>query len=126
MPIEMRVDAERRLVLGSVVGDFTIAEILEAITSSVEHPDFEPGFDILTDHTAVGRPLTREQVERTTIHLRALAKSLGGARWAVVTKKSASRGMIHMLAVHAEEVPMEIRAFDSMADAEVWLSSSRS
>jgi hypothetical protein len=124
MPIRHWVEADRRRLRAVVSGDITMEEIVGAITASVEDPDFELGFDILSDHTEVGEPISTEQVKQTTAHLQQLSQQLAGARWAIVTSKPSSYGMMRMLSVFAERVPMSVEVFRSLEAAEAWLASS--
>lgn len=122
MPIRIWVEKDRRLVRAVVMGSITVGEIVEAIDASIRDPDFEPGFDILSDHTAIGEPLTPSQAQQTAAHLMKFSPSMAGARWAVVVGTPASYGMMRMLAVLLERIPMTLRAFTSLADAEAWLA----
>ena len=121
MPIESHIDEERRCVVARVYGDFTFDDILEAIDHSVRDPRFRPGFAVLSDHTEVGEPLTPSQARRMVDHLESLADLMAGSRWAVVTSKAASFGMLRMVSVLAERVPMDVQVFSSHEEAEAWL-----
>ena len=121
MTIESHVDEERRCIFAKVSGKFTIQEIVETINKSVQDPKFRPGFSVLSDHSQVREPITAQQAEQTIEHLVNLSDSMAGSRWAVVTTTAASYGMMRMLSVLAERVPMEVQVFSSQSEAEVWL-----
>ena len=104
MPIKQWVESDRRRIRAVVYGNFTISEILGAIDSAVQDPGFEPGFDVLSDHTEIGEPLTISQAQEMVSHLKKLAKQMAGSRWAVVTREPASYGMRRMLSVLIERV----------------------
>ena len=123
MPIRHWLDKERRRVHAVVTGRFTLAEIVAAIDAATSDPEFERGFDVLSDHTAVEEPLTPSQAEQMVAHLRTLSRQLVGARWAIVTRKPASYGMMRMLSVLAEQVPMRVEVLNSLEEAEQWLGS---
>jgi len=123
MPIESHIDEERRRVVARVHGDFTLGEIFEAINRSVQDPRFRPGFSVLSDHTAVGEPLTSLQAQQMVEHLNSLTEFMAGSRWAVIASKPASYGMLHMVSVLAEHVPMDVRVFSTHEEAEAWLST---
>lgn len=125
MPIESHVDEKRRCIVAKVYGNFTTAEIFAVIDRSVWDPKFRPGFSILSDHTEVGEPITPNQARQMVGHLVSYADSFAGARWAVVTSKLASYGMVRMLSILAERVPMDVEVFYSHEEAEAWLASSR-
>lgn len=123
MPIESYVDEGRRRIVATVSGSFTLAEILDAIDRSVRDPRFRPGFAVLSDHRTVEEPLTPEQAGRMVDHLESLAELMAGSRWAVVTSKAASYGMLRMVSALVKHIPMEVQVFSSLEEAEAWLAS---
>lgn len=124
MGIRHWVEKDRRRIRAEVTGDFTLEEILDTLTRAVEDPDYEPGFDVLSDHSGIGEPLTTQQAQALSRHFEKMSRHWAGTRWAVVTTKPASVGMIRMLAVLSESVPMTIRTFPSLPEAEQWLARS--
>ncbi len=123
MPIGYEVDVERRRLVVSLSGRVSIEEMLDAIRSSVADPRFESGFDVLSDHTKLATPIAPGDVPRVIQCLRSVADKVAGARWAVVAPSAASFGMMRLIGVQAEAVPIEIRVFGEVADAEAWLAS---
>lgn len=121
MPINNVIDEKASRVVSTVSGAFTIEDIVTAISGSVLDPRFRPGFDILSDHTAVETPLTATQAKLMMAHLETLGKHLQNSRWAVVTNKAASFGMFRMASVFAERIPMEIQVFHTHEEANTWL-----
>jgi hypothetical protein len=126
MPIETHIDKARRLIVSKVIGNFSIADIVTSIDTAIHHPDFTPGFDVLSDHSDIGQPMTPLQMEQTIGFLRSIAASIGGARWAVIATQPASYGMMRMLSVYAKSIPLDVRAFHTQIEAENWLASERS
>jgi hypothetical protein len=125
MPILVQVDTRRRLVVAKVLGDFTIEEIVKGIDDSVNDPNFEPGFDVLSDHSEIGTPISVTQAKQMIAHLESVSHLMAGARWAVVAPKPASYGMMRMLAVLAERVPMKVEVFQTLDEAQAWLSGPK-
>ncbi|MDX1649755.1 MAG: hypothetical protein R3263_07855 [Myxococcota bacterium] len=123
MPIRAWIEKDRRRVRAAISGAVGMADILRAIDESVAHPDFERGFDVLSDHTEVTRVITVGQLREMVAHLESLAPQMAGARWAVATRRPASYGMMRMLSVYAERVPMTVEVFDSLVEAEAWLDA---
>ena len=119
------MDASRRLVVLDVSGTLTLNEILDAIHRSVTDPAYQPGFGVLSDHTAVEEPLTPSQAREMAARLEELSASLGGSRWAVVTAQPASYGMIRMVSALVEPAGIDVRVFSSHEEAEAWLASRR-
>lgn len=119
------MDASRRLVLLDISGTLTLDEILDAIRRSVADPAYQPGFGVLSDHTAVEEPLTPSQAREMAARLEEVAGSVGGSRWAVVTAMPASYGMIRMVSALVEPAGIDVRVFTSHEEAGAWLASSR-
>jgi len=125
MPVRQWIEADRRRIRAVVAGDFKLDDVLEAIDASVSDPDFEPGFDVLSDHSEVGAPMGTDQLKQMTAHLQRLSRQLKDARWAIVASKPVSYGMMRMLSVFAERVPMRVEVFRSLEEAEAWLAAPR-
>ena len=123
MPVESHVDEARRRIVARVFGNFTLGDIVEAIERSVRDPKFQRGFAVLSDHTEVGEPLTPDQAQQMLSRLKNLSEFVAGSRWAVVTSKPASYGMLRMVSAYAKTVPMDVQVFSSHEEAEAWLSS---
>ncbi len=122
MPITFRVDPTRRLVQTTVIGDFETADIVRVITGAASHPDFEPGFDILSDHREIGEPITPAQLRDLTGLLRELSDRFAGGRWAVVTTKPASYGMMRALSMLTSDGSLQVEVFKTMEEAEAHLA----
>ena len=86
--------------------------------------DFQPGFNILTDHRDLTEYLTTDQAHRIVDLVRSLSAHLAHARWAVVTSHPASVGMVNMLASLVEPVPLHVMAFQETAPAQAWLDGA--
>lgn len=122
MPIKLWVDTDNQRVRAIVTGNFSTAEILRSINQAVEDPEFKPGFNILSDHTGIDTAITPEQAQMTAAHMEQLARYFTGSKWAVVTATDISYGMMRMLSVYLENIPVYLQVFRSMAEAEDWLS----
>lgn len=125
MPINYWIEKDHRHIRSIVSGNITIDDIFQTINASIEDADFEPGFDILSDHTEISEPLTTIQANQVSSYLKNLHSVMAYSRWAVITKLPASYGMMRMLSVFLEEVPMELNIFDTLEEAEKWLSQPK-
>ncbi len=123
MPLESHIDAERQRVGLKIVGDCTIDEVLKTINLWITAPRIERGFSVLSDHTLVGKSITTEHTKQLIEYFQDLSRFLAGARWAAVTSKPASYGMIRMISAFAESVPMEVEVFQTFEEADAWLLS---
>ena len=119
MPITHELDRERRLVRAVVRGDFTADDMLRTVSDAARAAG-EPGWNVLSDHREIGEPATREQLEQLVGHLAVQRRWFHGSRWAVVVARPASYGMMRMLQVLAERVPMTVRVFVDADRAERW------
>lgn len=120
MPISHVVDRESRLIRAKVWGEFTVAEVLATVTGAAGEAG-TPGYNIISDHTEVLVPATRLHVEGLTMVMTTLRAVFAGSRWAVVVSNPTSYGMMRMLAVYLEEVPVELRVFTDAVEAEAWV-----
>jgi hypothetical protein len=125
MPIEYKIEKDKKRVFAIVSRTVSLEDIIKVITSIMRDSSFMPGFDILSDHTRIERPIETEQLKALVSHINGLATYCSSSRWAVVTKKAASYGMMRMLAAYLAIVPMELQVFYSFDDAEEWLSSPK-
>jgi hypothetical protein len=124
MPITHHIDKRKGIIFAEVVGDFTLEDILNTIDSAVSDPAFRPGFKVLSDHRKIGEPATMAQMEGMAACLKGLSNAFGGTKWAMVVSKEASYGMMRMLSVLVEDVPIVLRVFWDMEEALKWLGSN--
>ena len=123
MPIRIWIEKEAALARAEVWGVVTTEEILSAIDSVMEDPDFHSGFNGLSDHRKVDQILTPEQMHRLITHLATFRDRVANRRWAIVTGSQAAYGMIRMTSAHATRIPLDIRPFKTLEEAEEWLST---
>lgn len=122
MPIETHIDKAKCRVRVKLWGEFTFEDMRAAISGVAHDPEFKPGFNVLSDHTEIGRAITIPESRELLALMRSLAGSFAGSRWAIVTRRLDSYGMLRMISAHAESVPIEIQAFREFAEAEAWLA----
>ena len=124
MPISYRIDTQDERIIVNLTGSVSLEEIFDTIKNALRDPAFKPGFNVLSDHRGVDRVITPGELESTVSLLIEFAGLLRETKWAIVTVKPASYGMMRMLEVHAERIPMKVKVFKEMDAAEHWLSSS--
>ena len=125
MSITATVDREAHLVRIEVAGTMMLSEMTKAIDGVIEEVGLAGGFDVLSDHRGLETPVTSAQLEALVWHLRLHGRSLRGRRWAIVTRTAASYGMMRMLSVLAERIPMQVSVFQNLVEAERWLAEPR-
>jgi hypothetical protein len=123
MPVTHEIDARNRIVRLALSGTLSTAEMIETLDRAARGVEGRPGFRVLSDHRAIETPATREQVEKVVAHLEREGSVFRGTRWGIVTIEPASYGMMRMLGVLAEKIPIEVRIFETTQDAEAWLLS---
>jgi hypothetical protein len=121
LPVTHELDETHRIVRLELSGTLTTAEMLEALDRASRDVAGRGRYRVLSDHRGVETPATREQIEAVVAHLDREEGVFRGTRWAVVTVTPASYGMIRMLAVLAERIPIEVGIFEGVGDAEAWL-----
>ena len=65
------------------------------------------------------------QAHQMTAYVENMKEVMGHSRWALVTTKPASYGMMRMLSAMLEPVPIIIRIFDTLEEADDWLSQPK-
>ena len=123
MPITATLDTIGHILRIEIVGTVTTEEITLAVDRSLETLEEDASCSILSDHRRITTPATVEQVEAFVEHLRRHAPAAHGRRWAIVTASPASFGMMRMLSVLVERIPMTVQVLQDMAAAEQWLAS---
>ncbi len=125
MAITYWIEKEKKRIQALVVGKFTMEDIIQTIYQVTADPNFQAGFDILSDHTGIEEVITTEQIKITTSHLTTLSHHFTGSRWAVVTTRDASFGMMRMFSIYLEKILITLKVFRSITQAEKWLVSAR-
>lgn len=125
MPIRYQIELPRNLVRTQGTGSMTLAEVAEHLRELEADPQFQKPLDVLLDLTACTSLPDRQQLEGIAQQL----KNLGGRerfrRCAIVALRAAMYGMTRMFEVLAEEQFVATHAFQTVRDAEVWLSEGR-
>jgi hypothetical protein len=122
LPIKTWIDKDKKRIHSIVSGVVSLEEMLNTITTTVNHPDFKPGFNVLSDHTQIKKTITTKQVQALSSHIQKLKPYLADTRWAVLTAKKSSYGMMRMLSVYLESIPVELEVFYNLEEAEAWLN----
>jgi hypothetical protein len=122
MPITYSVDVERARVHAVVEGEFTLENIVAVLQDVVTHGSLRDGFTVLSDPTRVQRPLSSTQLLGLVGLLERYEERFRTVRWAIVSTRPASYGMMRVLAARAElALGMEVRIFFDARSASKWL-----
>ena len=127
MPITFELDAASRRVNFTITGEVALREVLDTVRAVLEIPEFGPGFQVLSDHSGVERPITVPEVEDMLAYMRASRERFRDVRWAVVTQRPSSYVIMGLLSTLADlRVQMQVRVFTRMDEAEHWLAEGDS
>jgi hypothetical protein len=125
MPVTHTIDRAERIVRLTVTGALSIDEMRRTVDAVVAETEGEGGFCVLSDHRGLSTPSTPAQLEALVEYMHIAGRPFHRARWAVVTSNPASYGMMRLLMVIAERVPILVNVFEDMESAEHWLRTSR-
>lgn len=123
MPIVVRIDREARLIRAAVEGEVALEEMLATLVEAAGVVEREGQYHVVSDHRALIEPATPPQVEAMAATLAARRSAFAGTRWAVIAARPASVGMMRMLGLLAESVPMQVQVFEDPGEAERWARS---
>lgn len=122
MPIGMKIDSANNLVVYTVTGVITAADIQEVVEARVAAPDYMARMDVLWDFregqlSPVPQDLTYQgaQVMKGMPHAREEAKI------AVVAPKTATHGMMREFKAWWANQPREFEVFWTIEEAMAWL-----
>ncbi len=124
MSIQVEIDPHNRLVRAWLIDDFDFDLIISAINDSVNHPGFERGFNVISDHRGLRNYIAARDMKFMSQHLAKLSHVMAGAKWAVVTGSPISMGQIEILKLYLKSVPIELSLFEDMREAENWVVCS--
>jgi hypothetical protein len=106
----------------TVEGEFTFAEISSTIRAIATAPELPDAFTALSDHTRVVRPITSAQLVGLVSIMEEFPGRFANVRWAVVSTRPASYGMMRVLAARADlALGMRVRVFFDVHRATRWL-----
>jgi hypothetical protein len=125
MPVTATLDTIDHVLRMNVTGTLTTREMTDAIDSALAAIGDNRNCSVLSDHRLIETPATVDQLEAVIEHLRRYGRILHHRRWAVVTTLPASFGMMRMLSVLAQRIPMMVEVFQDMAAAEQWLKAAQ-
>jgi len=121
MPAQIQVDRRTRTVYYSVTGDFVTDDIARTIKEMRDAVAGETAYNVFGDHRGATMTATSEQVRLAAQLIGGAASPFRGGRFAIVSANEASYGMMRMLAVHTEDIPIEMEVFRDIESADRWL-----
>jgi hypothetical protein len=125
MPIRYSIDRALGRLYMTVEGSFTGADVVSVLREIATTPELPDGFSALSDHSRVERPITPWQIVELVELIERFSPRFTGTRWAVVSTRPASYGMMRVLAARVPlAVSMQVKIFFDVARATRWLDVS--
>jgi len=121
MPAQIQVDRRTRTVYLTVSGTLSDADVSATIQQMIDAVAGETGYNVFGDHRGMTTPATSEQVSIAAKLIGSPSSPFRGGRWAIVSSTDASFGMMRVLSVKTEDVPVEMEVFRDIESADRWL-----
>ena len=115
------INPEKRIVYLHYTKNLQLQDWKKVVESILADPQFQAGFNILSDRRAVTASETN--FLRSAVDFVSHKKELSGIRWATVVGNRTSYGMARMAQVLVEFTGIEMAVFDKVEEAELWLLS---
>ena len=122
MPAQVQVDRRTRTLYLTITGNFTSDDIVATFEEMTQAVAGETAYNVFSDHRGATMTASSEQVRMAAQLIGRPGSPFRGGRWAIVSANEASFGMMRILAVHTEDVPVEMEVFRDVASADRWLS----
>jgi len=123
MAITYSIDAALGRLHMIVGAEFTTEEVISAMRGIIDNPALPDGFTAISDHTRVQRPVSSSQVVELVALMEQHGHRFAGVRWAIVSTRPASYGMMRVLAARAQlALGMSVAVFFDVPRAEEWLN----
>ena len=125
--ITFSIDPARGRVQMTIGTEFTTEDVISAMRAVIHSPALPDGFTAVSDHTGVQRPLNQSQLFELVSLMEQHAHRFAGGRWAIISTRPASYGMMRLLAARAQlALRMRVRIFFDVQRAAQWLDADPS
>lgn len=119
--ISHAIEPATRRVTIHVDGLTTYEDWETSIRAVIADPEYQPGFDFLSDRRSADPPPTIETVRRAVGFFEFNSQQFGHCRWAIVVSGPAAYGMGRMAEALVAETGVRVKVFTQMAAADEWL-----
>lgn len=122
MPVGMKIDSTKNLVVYTVTGIITGTDIREVVEARVGAPDYAPDMDVLWDFRE-GRlsPEPQDVTYQGAQVIKEMPHAREKAKIAVVAPKIATHGMMREFKAWWANQPREFEVFWTIEEAMAWL-----
>lgn len=105
-----------------IEGSMTSLEMTSTMREIATTPELPDGFTALSDHSRVERSISPSQIVELVAMMERYAPRFTGSRWAIVSTRPASYGMMRVLAARVPlAVSMQVKIFFDVRRATRWL-----
>ncbi len=123
MPVTTTIDREKRLVIHAIEGVLASGDFVKAIGDRVEHPDFEPGLDVLWDFSNAPEGIMPSRDLRGMLDYgREDGHGARMGRVALLTPARAQFATASAVEKMSGSLAVELKAFQDRDEAMRWLA----
>ena len=123
MPVTFRIDKEAGIVYTVIEGPVDTKELLRELETLLDHPDFRPGLNGITDLRKSEMDTFTEDVQRVAEFFIRHREQVGASRTAIVLSGFVTYGMTRMFQAFADDSSVETQIFQDMDEAIEWIES---
>ena len=126
MPIELKYDQTKKILLVTVIGQITLDEITSAFQKITSSSQFAPNVDALWDMRQANFTDTNERLWREIIEVRKQYPERKNYRSAVIATDKFAYGMTRMYELISEgDLPRKLMVFKDFSEGEQWILQNR-
>ena len=110
----------------TAAGPINGKDILKQLSDLLIDPDFRASMDILWDFRAVTTRIVDAQEVKDLVNFIRTNQSKRGSNYrvALVVSRDMDYGLARMYEAYSQDLPVQIRIFDELEQAELWLEST--
>jgi hypothetical protein len=122
MPIDFRIDSERRIVYVEVAGELTVDEVAGYRRRLQSDPAYSDRYDRLVDARQAAQLFAPADIRRLADLIRQGDHGSAPSKRAVVLSDMGIVMIMQVFQAYTRGIPGEYRIFSSVADAERWIA----
>lgn len=125
MPIETEFEPANNLIRITYTGEVRPADILQNTLLELQHPDFHPGMNSLSDFSNVKFVETNFNIlNQYKKHMPDIEKARGSCRWAMVSSSLVNFGILRMFEMLNDNNTIQMKVFRNMDEGRKWLQEA--
>ena len=126
MPVTYEIDREFALIRTRCTGDVTFAEVVSHFRELENHASLPARLDVLLDLTEMQSIPDSDQLTSVAREVEILRQKVDWGSCAIVANRDILFGISRMFHAFAEAHFANLNVFRELAEAELWLASTRS